>query len=81
MKRLAILLVMATFSVGVLGACCTVNEAFVNGMDSGAKVILPRYVNYVQNDANLDEDTKEERIRTADKMRELIDEALEKAED
>ena len=46
------------------------------------KVILPRYVKYVENDPNiLDPDTKEERIRTANKLMGLIEEAWDRADD
>ena len=64
-----------------LSACCSVNAAFVKGVDSGTSVILPRYVDYIKNDANLDEDSKKERIRTVDKLRELIEEAKKQIED
>ncbi len=81
MKRIS-LVVLALVGFLTLGACCTVDQDLANGMKAGyTDVIHPRYVDYVQNDPNLDEDTKVERIRTANDLVELIKEALKDGED
>lgn len=66
--------------IGVLFASligCSVNQAFVKGVDAGTSVILPRYIEYVTNDPDLDEESKVERIKTAEALKRLINEAKE----
>lgn len=70
MKKLMLVGVTLMALVG-----CGVNQAFVKGVESGTSVILPRYISYVMADPDLDEDTKVERIRTAEALRRLINEA------
>ena len=70
MKRLFVALVLLVFLVG-----CKVNQTFVDSVDSAWSVIGPRYVEYVQEDADLAEEYKEARIRLANLLTRLIEEA------
>jgi len=70
-RRIVILVVLAS----ILVAGCSVNQEFVKAVDGYTKVILPEYKDYIANDPNLGERTKQIRMQTADKLQELVDEA------
>lgn len=61
------------FCLGVTG--CSVNAQFVDAVDDAWTVIEPRYVDYVQTDTTLDEESKATRIRTAEILSATILEA------
>lgn len=70
MRRIIYVVVLAVCLAG-----CTVDQQFVQSVDSAWDVIGPRYVDYVQADATLDDQSKETRIRTAELLTRLIEEA------
>lgn len=70
MRKLFVALVLILCLAG-----CTVNQTFVDSVDSAWSVIGPRYVEYVQGDASLALEYKEARIRLADLLTRLIEEA------
>jgi len=70
-RRNVILVVLAS----ILIAGCSVNKEFVMAVDGYSKVILPEYKDYIANDPNLSERTKQIRMQTADKLQKLVDEA------
>lgn len=74
MKTTMIRVMLLLLTVLLLPAC-SINKAFVKGVDSGTSVILPRYEEYVTKDATLDEDSKKERIRTSTELKKLIEDA------
>jgi hypothetical protein len=55
--------------------CCPLNDTFVKSVDSAWDAIGPEYVQYVEADATLDDNTKTLRKRTAQMLTEVIDEA------
>jgi hypothetical protein len=64
-----------TLAAGLGSSGCTVNESFIKAVDGYAASILPEYQDYVERDTRLDPDSKRIRRQTAQKFRELIDEA------
>lgn len=66
-------LVCGVFLVVLCG--CSINQQFVTAVDDAWDVIGPRYVEYVQKDATLDDESKTTRIRTAQLLTETIEEA------
>jgi hypothetical protein len=70
MKTLTVITVLL-FVVG----CCPVNDMFVKSVDSAWEVIGPEYIQYVETDDTLDDDTKTIRKRTATMLTEMIKEA------
>ncbi len=65
--------VLAVVVVALPG--CGLNQTFVMGVDAGWSVIGPEYTGYVQADPKLTPDDKTTRLRTAQLMTELIEEA------
>jgi len=70
----------------VLGALCllclgcsSLDRAFVRSVNGYANVILPEYREYIQKDSSLSDDTRRIRTQTADKFRQLIDEAVKES--
>lgn len=73
LKWLLFSLGLLLFALGVAG--CSVNAQFVDAVDEAWTVIEPRYVQYVQADEALDEESKATRIRTATILSATITEA------
>lgn len=59
----------------VVGFGCSLNSQFVDAVDEAWEVIGPRYVDYVNADTTLDEQSRQTRIRTALILTETIAEA------
>lgn len=74
MKRFARALLLCSAVIG-LASGCSVNQAFVRGVDGYAKTILPEYDAYIDKDPALSPDTKKLRKETAIRFRALIEEA------
>jgi hypothetical protein len=72
MRKLIAVLVIAAFAGG-----CGLNRQFVNAVDSYVTVILPEYRDYVRADPNLSEESRRQRIRTANLFEKLVEEAKE----
>lgn len=69
LKLLVILFVLSICS------CSSINQQFINSVDSYTKTILPEYKEYVKNDPSLDTTTQRIRIQTADTFQALVDSA------
>lgn len=54
---------------------CYTNRSFIKAVDGYTRAILPEYRNYVQNDSNLDSDSKRIRIQTAEQFQKLVNQA------
>ena len=67
-----VLLIASFFFVA---GCCPVNTMFVDAVDSAWEAIGPEYVEYIDTDDTLDDDTKVIRKRTATMLSEAIKEA------
>jgi len=67
------LILCTAFVLALAG--CSINQQFVETCDNTWQVIGPEYVEYVQKDETLDEDTKKIRLRTAEIFTRLIEEA------
>lgn len=63
----------------VLFTGCSLNKAFVKSVNDYTVTILPEYKEYIENDPNLDKDTKRIRKQTADKFQALVNDAMEEA--
>lgn len=59
----------------LLAAGCSLNSQFVSAVDGAWDAIGPEYTAYVQADPALDADTKTTRLRTAQLLTELLEEA------
>ena len=70
MRKIVYVVVLALCVAG-----CTVDQQFVASVDSAWQVIGPRYVDYVDADPALDDQSKETRVRTAELLTRLIEEA------
>jgi len=54
---------------------CSINQQFVEAVDASWTVIGPEYLEYVQEDEDLDDQTKANRRRTATILTDTINEA------
>jgi hypothetical protein len=59
---------------------CSMDQQFVQGVDTAWEVIGPRYVQYIQDDGSLDDVSKGIRIRTAEALTRLIEEAKDESD-
>lgn len=75
MKRLILIAIFSSFMIG-----CALDRSFVKSVDDYAKTILPEYKEYIQEDPNLEKDTKRIRIQTADKFQQLINDAIKESD-
>lgn len=75
MKKLAVCVLLM-----MVAGCSSLDKSFVKAVDSSHSLIVPRYINYTMNDSTLDEDTKQERIKTAKELLDLIEKAKKKVE-
>ena len=75
MKRIAFVTLLA---VGLLGpTACSVNQAFVKGVESYSEAILPEYEEYVKKDSTMSEEDVSIRLDSANGLKNLIKEAKE----
>lgn len=72
-KYILLIVGIAAVVFGLTG--CSVNKQFVSACQDSWGVIGPEYRGYVQEDANISEDTKRIRLRTADNFDRLLLEA------
>jgi len=77
MKALSRLTAALLLVICLACAGCTIEQQFVKTIDATWDVICPEYVEYVKNDPNLDDASKDTRLRTAELMGKLITEAME----
>jgi hypothetical protein len=59
----------------LLCTSCSLDKAFVKSCQKSWNTIKPEYIKYVQNDAELDEFSKNIRIRTAEGFSRMLQEA------
>lgn len=69
---LKLLLIIVVLSIC---SCGSINQQFINSVDSYTKTILPEYKEYVKNDPSLDTTTQRIRIQTANTFQALVDSA------
>lgn len=68
MKKLIVIL--------CLFACCSLDKQFAKSVNDLTQTILPEYKEYIENDSTLNKDSKRIRKQSADKLEEILDEAM-----
>lgn len=70
MRKLA-LLVLAVLALGLSACSCTLEKKAVSDLRATHKIILPQYVSYVEADAKLTKEQKEDRKKLAESLERL----------
>ncbi len=61
------------------GGCVSLDKQYAREVKNAADLILPDYVQYVENDPNLDEDSKGVRKDMVDELNRLLEEGADGA--
>ena len=72
MKKLT--LAFAALMALSLGACsCTAEKKAVSDIQSTQQIVLPQYLNYVEKDASLNKDQKDDRKKLVESLQRLVE--------
>lgn len=70
-------MMLAVAFILILLCGCGINQQFVKTVEKYYNQTAQEHIDYINNDPTLNSDSKDERIRTIRKFRELIDTAKE----